>query len=757
VGYHWSIHQLTGYFDAVVSEQDEARAVRLAMDQAVEALGADFGALVLGERVAACVGLGRHSPPLDLLSAAPGFGMLDLPRLGRIHCASARLGANMIGHLVIGRCEEEFDGEERQLLQGMTSILGLALRSLRTLQTERTLRAEHQREAAARLALLHTVGQRQRLVESLLTIQKAISHRAPLQSVLDAVTGSAAQLLDDDFVALVLNEEALGRKRIVSSTPSKPVAVAGDELVMRAAAACTLTGTVVTSVDESGVTALAAPVHIQGTPTGSLVTVLSAASKVDLDDRRGLLAAFAEQASLALTDSQTVEAMVVAHLDSLTGLPNRTLFLDSLKRALHRAVRQQTGVTVLFIDLNRFKDINDSMGHAAGDQLLCGVAARIRASLRTEETAARLGGDEFAVLLEQTFGDEAGHVVSERILSALQQPILIDGCEIQASASIGIATSEQSEPTADAVMRNADVAMYTAKRSGARRAVGFEAGMHAETMRDLELRSDLARAIDRGELRLHYQPLMNMRTNKAVGVEALVRWQHPRLGLIPPNVFIPIAESSGGMVEIGEWVLLESCRQAMIWRTGALSDIALSVNVSTRQLDERGFADMVRGVLSTTGLPPNALTLEITESALMRDPERTMARLTPLRALGVTVAIDDFGTGYSSLAWLQRLPADQLKIDKAFVDALEVGPQGPAIVRTIVELARTLELEIVAEGIETEGQRQLLCGLGCNLGQGYLYSKPLVAAAVVPFFEAHARDAARALASAMSSVCPLAA
>ncbi|MEO8151748.1 MAG: EAL domain-containing protein [Rhizobacter sp.] len=701
MGYHWSIHQLTGYFDAVISEQDEARAVRLALDQAVEALGADFGALVLGERVVACVGLGRHPPPLDLLSGSPGFGVLELPRLGRVHGASARLGGSMIGHLVLGRCEDEFDGEERQLLQGMTSILGLALRSLRTLQTERTLRAEHQREAAARLALLHTVGQRQRLVESLLTIQKAISHRAPLQSVLDAVTRSAAQLLDDDFVALVLNEVALGRKRIVSSTQPNPTAVAEDELVMRAAAACTMTGVLVTSVDVSGVTALAAPVHIEGTPTGSLVTVLSAASKVDLDDRRGLLAAFAEQASLALTDSHTVEAMVVAHLDSLTGLPNRTLFLDSLKRALHRAVRQQTGVTVLFIDLNRFKDINDSMGHAAGDQLLCGVAERIRTSLRVEETAARLGGDEFAVLLEQTSGHEAGRVVSERILSALQQPILVDGREIQASASIGIATSEQSEPTADAVMRNADVAMYAAKRTGARHAVGFEDSMHAETMHDLELRNDLARAVDRGELWLHYQPLMNMSADKPVGVEALVRWQHPRLQLIPPNVFIPIAESSGGIVEIGEWVLLESCRQAMIWRTGPLSDIALSVNVSTRQLDEKGFVDMVRSVLSATGLPPNALTLEITESALMRDPERTMARLTPLRALGVTVAIDDFGTGYSSLAWLQRLPADQLKIDKAFVEALEVGPQGRAIVRTIVELARTLELEIVAEGIET--------------------------------------------------------
>ena len=739
MAYHWSIHQLTEYFDAVTSTQDERVAVRVAVERTVEALGAELGGLVRDGEVVTCLGLGRDAPPVDALTrAATGSVMIDVPHLGLLHSAAARLDGDVSGRLVVGRIDDEFTGEERQLLQGMASVLGLALRSLGTLQAERTLRNEREREASERLQLLDTLGQRQRLLESLLTIQKAISHRAPLQTVLDAVTSGVAQLLDNAFVALVLTEPVEGRHRIVSAAVPADDPDDHEDLVMEAAAEAALIDGVVTSVSESGgSTVLAAPVHIEGLTTGSLVT-LAEANAGDVDDRRQMLAAFAEQASLALTDSRTVEAMRDAYHDSLTGLPNRALFLDSLNRALQRATRQRTDVTVLFIDLDRFKDVNDSLGHAAGDGLLACVAGRIRKCLRGEDSAARLGGDEFAVLLERTSGYDAGWLVAGRITEALLEPIQLADREVLASASIGIASSEQSAHTADDLLRNADIAMYSAKRGGSRRALLYEPGMHTETMQRLELRADLSHAVRRGELRLQYQPLVNLVTGAAVAVESLVRWDHPRHGVVAPNVFIPMAELNGAIVEIGEWVLRRSCEQAAQWRATSLPQLKISVNVSARQLDEPTFPDLVARVLSETALPPTALTLEVTESVLIPDPDRTIEQLMRLKALGVRMAVDDFGTGYSSLAWLQHFPADQLKIDKSFIDTIETSVEGSAIVRAVVELANTLGLETVAEGIETKPQWTTLRRLACNLGQGYHFARPLAADAVESFFTASA-------------------
>ncbi len=480
-------------------------------------------------------------------------------------------------------------------------------------------------------------------------------------------------------------------------------------------------------------TALAAPVHIEGDTIGSLVTVVLPETP-DVDDRREMLAAFAEQASLALTDARTVEAMRDAYHDSVTGLPNRSLFLDRLNQALHSAARMGTEVTVLFIDLDRFKDVNDSLGHAAGDELLAWVAGRLREALRDDDTAARLGGDEFAVLLERTVGYDAGQIVANRITKALLEPIRLVGREVFAFASIGIASSDDSVRTADELLRNADVAMYRAKRSGARTALAYDPSMHTETMDVLELGSDLYHAVARGELRLQYQPVVDLRTGEAVAVEALVRWDHPVRGLIAPNAFIPIAERNGVIVEIGQWVLGSGCTQAAAWRASSLPDLAISVNVSARQLDDPGFAEMVTEGLRQTGLPAHALTLEVTESVLMHDPLRIIDRLSPLKALGVRLAIDDFGTGYSSLASLQHFPADQLKIDKAFIDTIETSVEGSAIVRTVVELARTLRMETVAEGIETAQQYASLRELSCDLGQGYHFARPLPAEAVPAFF-----------------------
>jgi diguanylate cyclase (GGDEF)-like protein len=755
VAYHWSIHQLTEYFEAVISQDDEFVAVRGAVERAVEALGAEIGALVLDDELLACVGMGRSVRSVDIMRpAVQGAVAIDMPGMGLLHAAAADLDSGVPGCLVLGRVHDEFTGEERQLLQGMASVLGLALRSLRTLRTERTVRAEREHEATQRLQLVHTLGRRQRLLESLLTIQRAISHRAPSQTVLDAVTAGAAQLLNNAFVALVIVEPVDGDYRIVSSGGPPASAVSYRPLIMSAAADAVRSDGPITAVNggvaEMRWTALAAPVHIEGNTTGSLVTV-AVCDATDLDERLDTLAAFAEQASVALTDARTVEAMRDAHRDSLTGLPNRALFLDRLNHALLTAARLGTNVTVLFIDLDRFKDVNDSLGHAAGDHLLARFADRVREVLRSDDTAARLGGDEFAILLERTAGDEAGQRVADRLGKALREPVGLVGHEVFAFASIGIASSNTSTGTADDLLRNADVAMYRAKRSGGRAAVVYEPSMHTETINALELGNDLNHAAARHQLRLQYQPVVDLTTRAAVAVEALVRWDHPTRGLIPPNVFIPLAERNGVIVEIGEWVLRQSCRAAATWRATSLPDLRISVNVSARQLDDPTFADLVGAVLQDTGLPAHALMLEVTESVLMRDPHRAVQLLGPLKALGVRLAIDDFGTGYSSLASLQHFPADQLKIDKAFIDTIDASAEGSAIVRAVVDLARTLQMQTVAEGIETHQQWASLRELSCDLGQGYYFARPLAADAVPAFFATSlAGDVGVALANSSS-------
>ncbi len=756
MAYHWSIHQLTEYLDSVTSQQEEPDAIRVALERAVEALGGELGALVREGGVLACVGIGRATPPVDaLMSATKGRPVIDIGGLGRVHAAAANLDDDLGGHLVVGRIDDAFTGEERQLVQGMASVLGLSLRNLRALHDERALRAEREQVAAERLSLLDSLSQRQRLLESVLSIQRAISHRAPLQTVLDSVTDGAAQLSKNAFVALVLIDPIDRRHRIVSSVaprddnrdyellvvPAAIDAIAADEVTTRRG----------TDASTSRLVALAAPVHIEGNTAGSLVTVLTLGD-ADLRDRRATLAAFAEQASVALTDAHTVDAMRDAYQDSVTGLPNRALFLDRLNHALATAARHGTGVTVLFIDLDRFKDVNDSLGHAAGDELLAWFAQRVREALRADDTAARLGGDEFAILLEGTGGAAAGEVVAARLTAALQEPVRLAGREVFAFASIGIASSDAALLTADEVLRNADLAMYRAKRNGGRMAVRYEARMHSETIDALELGSDLHRVVARDELRLQYQPLIDLSSGAVVAVEALVRWDHPTRGVIAPNVFIPIAERNGRIAEIGEWVLRRACADTAAWRASSLPRLRISVNVSARQLDDTGFVDLVARVLAETGLPPDALTLEVTESVLMRDPLHAINYLGPLKALGVRLAIDDFGTGYSSLAALQHFPADQLKIDKAFIGTMHASPEGLAIVRTVVELARTLRMETVAEGIESSEQYDSLRQLPCDLGQGYFFARPLPMPDVVPFIGGSAERGAKVAAErAMSA------
>jgi diguanylate cyclase (GGDEF)-like protein/PAS domain S-box-containing protein len=424
--------------------------------------------------------------------------------------------------------------------------------------------------------------------------------------------------------------------------------------------------------------------------------------------------------------------------DSLTGLANRALFADRLQHAISRAERAPTALAVLFIDLDDFKTVNDSLGHSEGDLLLTEVAERLRAGVRAGDTIARMGGDEFAVLVEDPGDAEAPVEVGRRLLSHLEAPFVHGGKELFVRASIGIATTRSRDHTADEVLRNADVAMYTAKSKGKNRLEVFEPGMHTAALTRLALKGDLERALERDEFALAYQPIVRLGGGRLSGVEALLRWERRDLGSVGPAEFIPVAEETGLILPLGRWVLEQACRQAATWNAIASAPITMSVNVSGRQLQQPTFATEVAEVLGSTGLLPELLTLELTESVLMQDAEAATAMLVDLKSLGVRLAIDDFGTGYSSLNYLRRFPIDELKIDRSFVASLDDGPTQSAVVLSILRLSETLHLETVAEGIEEPSQLAALRDLGADLGQGYLFARPLDVDAVTALIEADA-------------------
>jgi diguanylate cyclase (GGDEF)-like protein/PAS domain S-box-containing protein len=414
--------------------------------------------------------------------------------------------------------------------------------------------------------------------------------------------------------------------------------------------------------------------------------------------------------------------------DSLTGLANRALLLDRLGHALKRGGRALTSVAVLMIDLDGFKSINDSLGHDAGDETLKEIAARIVRSARPSDTIARLGGDEFVVLLETPTDPTLASEVADRILEIVRQPYTIRDRSVRVSASIGIAVSGGVGDTPASLLRDADIAMYAAKSSGRDRCQLFESAMYSRANEQFRLTEDLSRALDRHELIVYYQPIIDLERSRIEGVEALLRWRHRENGLIMPDVFIPIAERTGLIVPIGRWVLEQACQQAVLWRRELTpgAPFAMEVNLSGRQLNHESLVSDVRGILANSGLEPGNLVVEITESVLMNDIDIVIERLRELKDIGVSIAIDDFGTGYSSLAYLRQLPIDILKIDKTFVDAASAGdPGGDAILRAILDLAQGLDLRTIAEGVEQASQAAYLKGLGCQSAQGYLYARPL--------------------------------
>ena len=419
----------------------------------------------------------------------------------------------------------------------------------------------------------------------------------------------------------------------------------------------------------------------------------------------------------------------LAYHDALTGLANRTLFRDRVEHALARAGRTQTLVAVLFLDLDHFKNINDSLGHAEGDRLLVAIAGRLLNATRGADTVARLGGDEFAILLEDVVQDEDAIIVAERITEAMRRPVRVAGKDVLASTSIGIARCSGGE-SADTLLRNADLAMYMAKRHGKAHWRLFEPSMHAAARDRLELEADLRVALERGEFRFLYQPVIELETGHVIGAEALVRWHHPQRGLVMPLAFIPVAEETDLIFALGKWGLSEACREVRSWDAAGFlgaggKPLTVMVNLSARQLQQSSLPDHVAHVLKETGLEPRRLVLEITESAVMQQTDSTLATLHALKALGVDIAMDDFGTGYSSLSHLQRFPIDGLKIDRSFVSGLGTSRNDTALVRTVIALGDTLGLRTIAEGIETTQQWEMLVMLGCEFGQGFLFARPM--------------------------------
>jgi len=429
------------------------------------------------------------------------------------------------------------------------------------------------------------------------------------------------------------------------------------------------------------------------------------------------------------------EIVYMAYHDTLTGLPNRLLLLNRLEYAIDVATRANSQMAVLFLDIDRFKVINDSLGHDVGDRLLVTMSQRLHNTVRRSDIVARLGGDEFVLVL--TDFDTAVYVahVAEKLLSHLLETLSLDGHKVRVTASIGISIFPQDGTDARTLLRNADIAMYRAKEEGRNNFRFFDQTMNSRAVERLDMETSLRQAVENQEFVLHFQPKVVLGDGTVLGTEALIRWQHPKRGLVPPVEFIPLAEETGLIVPIGAWALRAACQQTQLWRQNGSPDLTVAVNLSARQFHQPDLPEQVARVLRETGLPPAALEIELTESTVMESAEKAIQALRHLRDIGVRIAVDDFGTGYSSLSYLKKLPINSLKIDRSFIADLVHDADDAAIVQTIIALGKVLRLEVVAEGVETEQQAAFLRKNGCPIGQGYFFARPLAAGDFVDWLQ----------------------
>ncbi|HWS34974.1 MAG TPA: EAL domain-containing protein [Actinoplanes sp.] len=720
--------QLTEFLAVVADRPDESAAQHAAVECALRALDADLAILTVDGGVAAAVGLPADRIPAYALTAGYLVGRPATLRAGDVTytLAVAPLGGSSSGMLLIGRASGDFSDEEVCLLRGVARVLELSLEALH---------------------LSDSLRRRQQLFGELSLIQRAIARREPLPEILNRVTTGAAELLGVDLAGLtVLENDEPNRMSLVSAVgvpddvPARmqrmPVgglgvvglSILGDELVAVDDYASSPIA-VPEVVQHQVKSVMAVPVHENGVVVGSMFVAMHTTRRSWDEASQEMLLAFAEHASLAVTDARTLTEMNASFHDALTGLASRSLFVTRTENALGNL--RTGGVAALLVGLDRFKMINDALGHGTGDKLLALVADRIRECLRTDDTAARLGGDEFAVLLPEAGTVEAAVPVARRIVTAMREPFDLDGRETFVTCSIGVAFAEAGRHDAQELLVRADLALFEAKKVKDQYAV-FEPSMRESFQKHMEMEVDLRRAVLRHEFELRFQPIVRLATGEISGLEALVRWQHPERGMVPPLDFIPLAEETGMIVPIGEWVLREACRQAARWnqQRDPGKPLSVSVNLSAVQLERVDLPELVGSALADSGLPAGCLVIELTESLLVDHRQETLDRLQAIKALGVRLAIDDFGTGYSSLAYLRRFPVDIIKIDKSFVDDVGDEPAAAALTLGIIQLGQALQLSTVAEGIEDAGQLSELADGNCELGQGYYFAEPLTTEAM---------------------------
>jgi diguanylate cyclase (GGDEF)-like protein len=726
----WTTRQLAEFLSVVSSFTEERDALQGCVQRAAAAIGTDVAALIQEGKVAASIGFPSDAVPVtDLVEASGDLRFeRELGELGICTGMCSLVGEE--GTLLVARTGRvDFSKDELDLLRGMGRVLALALRSIR---------------------LIGELRERQTLLERLTLLQRSIASRADIEDVLHAIVTGASELLGDELVDLsLLDPDDPSVLEVVASVGYPPqllehirrtpvdVGIAGHAVAEQRPIVVEDYGRDPRRMPDVVVDGLraviSAPVYQRGELVGALSLGTRRPGRRYSEIERDAVLAFAEHAGLALNDAKAAEETAhQAFHDPLTGLANRALFVDRLAQARTRASAAGDSVGVLFADLDGFKTVNDSLGHAAGDQLLIIVGQRLASVVGPTDTVARFGGDEFAILVEDVREPIEIARMARLALDGLERVIEVEGREVFITGSIGIAVG-LDEP--DDLLRNADLAMYEAKGQGKGRYEIFQRHMHEALAQRLELELDLKHAADRDQFVLHFQPIVEMESSTAVGVEALIRWRHPTQGLILPDRFIPIAEESGQIHALGRWVLWEACRRVVEWED-AYGRLGLNVNISGAQLRQASLVREVAEILEATGLEPDRLTLEITESVLMEVSSSNTERLDALKKLGVQLAVDDFGTGYSSLQYLKRFPFDWLKIAKPFVDGVEGSDSQARIARAIIDLAHSLEIEVIAEGVESRRQAVVLGEIGCLNGQGFHFSPPRPAEEIAAFMAA---------------------
>ena len=732
----YSASELPEFLAAISGTTEPQLALSRGIGRIAETFDAEVVAVVNAGQVTASVGYPEsETGHAGLLSAAAQeSSMIEIPGLGTADVATVYLdGPTRV--LVIARAGGPLSNDEQAHAQAMARILTVAMRLVDKLDENERLLQEQRR-----LLEEHTIHEA--IQEAILRVQRLISQRQPIQTILQAITTEAVFLLGADLAGICLyapkgpSQRSLASgtdigRALSNALPDSELLAIGEQATANSIGAPTSITIETLGGDTVNAGVAGCPIFNDGALIGGLFIVSAETPGRIWDIDTSPLETFASQASIALTDASTMNDLEHAFHDHLTGLPNRALFHDRFAHALEVSARNGSTTGLLFLDLDRFKSVNDTLGHAAGDALLRDVGGELQNAGRACDIVARIGGDEFAVVLEDTT-PQAAEVVANRLLECVGRVVSRLNAPAQPGASIGIALSGPGCQSTDELLRRADIAMYAVKTTGGAGASLYDSTMGQTRLDQNAMIDALQTALVRDQFVVYYQPIINLQTRQISGVEALVRWRDPDRGLVPPAAFIDAAERTGMIVPIGRRVLETACNQAAEWRrnlTGA-AELTISVNISVRQLEHSAIQDDIQQALDNSGLDPAALTLEVTESIFVDSADTADVQLRALKDLGVRLAIDDFGTGFSSLSYIHRYPFDILKIDRTFVRGLGTSANGGAVVRTMLALAQQLSMTTVAEGIECPGELAQLRALRCSHGQGFLFARPVDADAL---------------------------